>query len=174
MQSWFWEAFPLSGQAVFDWEHQQLSVVSRAPGNLDVFVLGYDKKIWTTYWNDQQGWAAEQFPLPGQAVFDWEHQQLAAVSRAPGNLDVFVLGYDKKIWTTYWNDQQGWAPEPFRLPGQAAFAWEPPQLAAVSRAPGNLDVFVLGYDKKFWTTYWGDIGPSITRLIDNGPFGAKY
>src|SRR3954453_2607964 len=78
MQSWFWEAFPLSGQAVFDWEHQQLSVVSRAPGNLDVFVIGYDKKIWTTYWNDQSGWAPEPFPLPGQAVFDWEHQRSGA------------------------------------------------------------------------------------------------
>ena len=171
---WAADWFPLPGQAVFDWEHQKLAAVSRAPGNLDVFVIGYDKHIWTTYWNDRAGWAPEPFPLPGQAVFDWEHQQLAAVSRAPGNLDVFVIGYDKHLWTTYWSDQTGWAPGPFPLPGQSVFDWEHQQLAAVSRAQGNLDVFVIGYDKHIWTTYWGDIGASMTKLIDNGAFGAKY
>jgi IgA Peptidase M64 len=121
-----------------------------------------------------QSWFWDEFPLSGQAVFDWEHQQLAVVSRAPGNLDVFVIGYDKKIWTTYWNDQQGWAPEPFPLPGQAVFDWEHQRLAVVSRANTNLDVFVIGYDKKIWTTFWGDVGVSATRLIDNGPLGSRY
>ena len=48
------------------------------------------------------------FPLPGAAVFDRDKQQIAAVSRAPGNLDLFVIGFDNHIWTTFWNDVGGW------------------------------------------------------------------
>jgi hypothetical protein len=42
-------------------------------------------------------------------VFDREHQQIAAVSRASGNLDLFVIGNDNHIWTTYWSDQASWS-----------------------------------------------------------------
>jgi hypothetical protein len=77
--------------------------VSRTPGNLDLFVIGFDNKVWTTFWPNAQGqWNADWFPLPGQAVFDHEKQQIAAVSRAPGNLDLFVIGFDNKVWTTFW------------------------------------------------------------------------
>ena len=49
-----------------------------------------------------QVWNSDWFPLPGQAVFDHEHQQIAAVSRASGNLDLFVIGFDNHIWSTFW------------------------------------------------------------------------
>jgi hypothetical protein len=49
------------------------------------------------------GWNGDWFPVPGQAVFDRERQQVAAVSRAPGNLDLFVIGFDNHIWTTFWS-----------------------------------------------------------------------
>jgi hypothetical protein len=41
-------------------------------------------------------------------VFDKDKQQLAAVSRASGNLDLFVIGFDNHVWTTFWNDHVGW------------------------------------------------------------------
>ena len=170
---WSADFFPLPGQAVFDRSVQQLAAVSRAPGNLDLFVIGFDNHVWTTYWNDAGGWSADFFPLPGQAVFDHTQQQLAAVSRAPGNLDVFVIGFDNHVWTTYWNDAGGWSADFFPLPGQAVFDRDQQQLAVVSRAPDNLDVFVIGFDNHIWTTYWGASTTSMTKLIDNGPFGAK-
>ena len=69
--------------------------MSRASGNLDLFVVGNDNHVWSTYWNDQAGWSRDWFSLPGQAVFDREHQQVAAVSRASGNLDLFIEGLPK-------------------------------------------------------------------------------
>ena len=48
------------------------------------------------------------FPLPGASVFDHEKQQIAAVSRAPGNLDLFVIGFDNHVWSEFWNDRVGW------------------------------------------------------------------
>ena len=43
------------------------------------------------------------FPLPGQAVFDREKQQIAAVSRTPDNLDLFVIGFDNHVWSAWWS-----------------------------------------------------------------------
>ncbi|MDQ0769546.1 hypothetical protein QF031_002295 [Pseudarthrobacter defluvii] len=148
---WNADWFPLPGQAVFG-EQQQVAAVSRAPGNLDLFVIGYDHHIWSTFWTEGGGWNADWFPLPGQAVFG-EQQQVAAVSRAPGNLDLFVIGYDHHIWSTFWTEGGGWNADWFPLPGQAVFG-EQQQVAAVSRAPGNLDLFVIGYDHHIWSTFW--------------------
>ena len=39
-------------------------------------------------------WNTDWFPLPRQAMFDRKTQKIAAVSRAPGNLDLFVIGND--------------------------------------------------------------------------------
>jgi hypothetical protein len=47
--------------------------------------------------------------LPGQSVFDHEKQQIAAVSRAPGALDLFVIDFDSHVWSEFWNDQVGWS-----------------------------------------------------------------
>ncbi|WP_316753724.1 hypothetical protein [Pedobacter gandavensis] len=74
--------FPLPGEAVFDRDKQHVSAVSRAPGNLDLFVIGFENHVWTTFWNDQVGWNPDWFPLPGQVVFDWDKQHVSAVSRS--------------------------------------------------------------------------------------------
>jgi hypothetical protein len=102
--------FPLPGNAVFDKDHQQIVAVSRAPGNLDLFVIGFDNRVWTTFWPNNGNWNGDWFPLPGNAVSDHEKQQLAVVSRAPGNFDLFVIGFDNCVWTTFWNDAVGWSP----------------------------------------------------------------
>ncbi|MEV0666438.1 G1 family glutamic endopeptidase [Actinomadura luteofluorescens] len=152
--------FPLPGAAVFDHTTQQIAAVSRAPGNLDLFVIGFDNRIWSTFWNDQGGWNGDWFPLPGGAVFDHTTQHIAAVSRAPGNLDLFVTGFDNRAWTTWWNWQDGWGDPQnghyFPLPGGAVFDHTTQQIAAVSRAPGNLDLFIIGFDNRGWSEFWND------------------
>src|SRR5258707_11861470 len=94
MNIWNRDWFPLPGQAVFDRDKQQIAAVSRAPGNLDLFVIGFDNHVWSTFWNDAGGWNRDWFPLPGRHVFDHEKQKIAAVSRTPNNLDLFVIGFD--------------------------------------------------------------------------------
>jgi hypothetical protein len=100
-----WRAwFPLHAETVFDHATQQIAAVSRAPGNLDLFVVGFDNVVYTTFWNDAAGWnPGGWFPLHAETVFDHATQQIAAVSRAPGNLDLFVVGFDNVVYTTFWN-----------------------------------------------------------------------
>ena len=161
--STFWNAngwskdwFPVPGQAVFDREHQQVAAVSRGPNNLDLFVVGNDNHVWSTFWN-ANGWSKDWFPVPGQAVFDREHQQVAAVSRGPNNLDLFVVGNDNHVWSTFWN-ANGWSKDWFPVPGQAVFDREHQQVAAVSRGPNKLDLFVVGNDNHVWSTFWNANG----------------
>jgi IgA Peptidase M64 len=169
--AWSQDWFPLAGQAVFDRDNQQVAVVSRAAGNLDLFIVGNDNHVWSTYWSG--AWSPDWFPLSGQAVFDRVHQHVAVVSRAAGNLDLFIVGNDNHIWSTYWSDGGGWSPDWFPLPGQAVFDLATQQVAAVSRATENLDLFIIGNDSHIWSTYWGAADVTMVKLIDNGPFGSK-
>lgn len=98
---WNGDWFPLPGQAVFDRDKQHITAVSRAPGLLDLFVIGFDNHVWTTFWNAATGWNGDWFPLPGQAVFDRDKQHIAAVTRTPNNLDLFVIGFDNRVWSTF-------------------------------------------------------------------------
>jgi hypothetical protein len=149
---WNRDWFPLPGQAVFDRATQHIAAVSRGPGNLDLFVIGFDNHVWSTFWTETGGWNRDWFPLPGQAVFDRATQHIAAVSRL-GNLDLFVLGFDNHAWSTFWTGASGWNADFFSLPGQAVFDRDKQHIAAVSRGMGNVDLFVLGFDNRAWTTF---------------------
>ncbi|MFI9629360.1 hypothetical protein [Streptomyces sp. NPDC052042] len=48
-------------------------------------------------------WNPDFLPWPGGAVFDHEKQKLAVVSRFTGQLDVFIVGFDNRVWSTFWN-----------------------------------------------------------------------
>jgi hypothetical protein len=37
-----------------------------------------------------------------ETVFDHSTQQVTAIARTPDHLDLFVIGMDNAIWSTYW------------------------------------------------------------------------
>lgn len=156
--TWNTDWFPLPGKAVVDRDRQQVAAVSRTPGNLDLFVIGFDNRIWSTFWSATGGWHGDWFALPGQAVFDRNTQQVTAVSRAPGNIDLFVIGVDNRVWSTIWTDLRGWNADWFALPGKALFDHLHQRVAALARTPRNLDLFVLGVDNRAWSTFWTTAG----------------
>ena len=153
---WNGDWFPLPGQAVFDRDLQQVTAVSRTEGVMDLFVIGFDNRVWSTFWTADGGWNGDWFPLPGQAVFDRATQKVAAISRAGGNLELFVIGFDNRVWVTFFNDGAGWNRDWFPLPGKAVFDRAVQQVAAVSRAEGNMDLYVVGFDNHVWSTYWAE------------------
>jgi Papain family cysteine protease len=131
-----------------------VTAVSRDPNKLDIFLVSNDGGIYTAAWdanaaNGQwQGWwrILDGSAVPGTAV--------AAVSRDPNKLDVFVIGTDNGIYTAAWdanaaNGQwQGW----WKILDGVAAAGS--GVAAVSRDPSKLDIFVVGTDKALWTAAW--------------------
>ena len=148
-----WRQIP--GNHVFDHLHQQVTAVARSEGNLDLFVIGNDKHIYTQAWPDpnrpgQWQWLPEWGAIPGNHVFDHLHQRIAAVSRGAGNLNLFVIGYDDRIYTQSWPDpnrpgQWQWLPEWGAIPGNHVFDHLHQQVTAVSRCQRSLDLFVIGH-----------------------------
>jgi hypothetical protein len=133
--------------------HSTISVVSRDPAKLDVFIVASDGSIYTAAMDDNydhgawRGWWGIGSGLqPGAAI--------QAVARDPNKLDVFTFGTDNGIYTAAWDQYQanatwrGW----WRVLDGLAATDSP--LAVESRGPNLLDVFILGLDGAIWEADW--------------------
>jgi hypothetical protein len=149
-----------------------VSAVGRTPDHLDVFWIGPDGAIGSTWWDAAPGcsWGDHTpFPItpPGAAQLGG----LAGVSRQPEHLDVFWVGPDGGIGSTWWHGGAGtgWGDhQPFGIaPGGAARAGSP--VVAVARTPDHLDVFWIGPDGGIGSTWW-DAAPGC-NWGDHTPFG---
>jgi hypothetical protein len=152
--------FKLHPETVFDHTKQKIAVVSRTPNNLDLFVIGFDNAVWTTFWSAAGGWnPGGWFRLHPETVFDHTTQQLSVVARTPNNLDLFVIGFDNVVYSTFWSAAGGWNPGGwFKLHPETKFDHTTQKLSVVSRTPNNLDLFVIGFDNVVYSIFWGAAG----------------
>ena len=82
-----------------------VTAVARTPDHLDVFWVGADGNISTTFWHKGQNWAAP-FPIAPKGFAS--PGAVTAVARTPDQLDVFWVGADGND-TTFWHKGQNWA-----------------------------------------------------------------
>jgi hypothetical protein len=156
-----------------------VSVAARAPGHLDVFWVTPTGAVMTNYWDAgfRNGQWNAPFALtpPGSAVAS----QIAAVGRTVDHLDIFWVAQDGSVWTDAWdlqaNNAQWAAPLQIGRKGSAV----PGMVAAVTRAPGHLDVFwvapdgsVTGFswDANFNNGQWN--GPEVVAWPNSALPGA--
>ena len=169
MWSTFWTAaggwnpggwFKIHPETVFDHKTQQIAAFSRTPNNIDLFVIGFDNAVWSTFWTAAGGWnPGGWFKIHPETVFDHTTQQIAAFSRTPNNIDLFVVGFDNAVWSTFWTAAGGWNPGGwFKIHPEIVFDHRTQQIAAFSRTPNNIDLFVVGFDNAVWSTFWTAAG----------------
>lgn len=131
-----------------------ISAVSRAPDKLDIFLVSNDNRVYTAAWQHGvaqgkwRGWwrIGSRQAMPGSPV--------GVVARDPNKLDVFVAGIDGRTYTAAWDQHvargrwRGWwnILRGSIKPGSA--------VAAVSRHPQKLDVFIVSTDGNVWTAAW--------------------
>jgi hypothetical protein len=161
-------AFPIgSGRASTG--NSPICAVTRFDGALDVFWIGPDGAVATTWANphvDNGAWHAP-FPItpPGASRMN---SPLAALTRFDGALDVFWIGSDGAVATTWANphvDNGAWhVAFPITPPG-ATRADSP--LAASTRLEGALDVFWIGPDGAVASTW-------ANPRVDNGAWHAPF
>ena len=77
-------------------------LVSRVPGHLDLFAIGFDNRVRSTFWSEATGWSSHWFQLPGGTTFDHTTRQISALARAAGTLDLFAIRSDDSVWTMFW------------------------------------------------------------------------
>jgi hypothetical protein len=145
------------------------AVLSRDPDHTDIFVMGIDGRVWTTWWaqginnNRWNPW----FPItddpndPERSRFSTTTPP-AVLSRDAGHADVFVMGNDGRVWTTWWaqgvnnNHWNPWFPITDN-PGDRSVSTfskaSPP--AALARGSARMDLFLIGSDARVWTNWWG-------------------
>ena len=126
-------------------------------------MIGFDNQVYTHFWNGQ--WNADWFPLPGQHVFDHEQATDRGGVAGPSNLDLFR----DRLRQPGLHARSGTAPVERRLVPAARPARLRPQEATDRggvAGPGNLDLFVIGFDNRVYSTFWGPILDHFTFADD--------
>ena len=146
---------------MFDRKTQKIAAVSRAPGNLDLFVIGNDSHIG---------------PRPGAAPLTigtltgvrFLGKRCLTVTRNmsqrfPGLRTILTCSSSETMVASEAamvtsGPRPGVAPlagtlTGARFPGKRCLTATAQKIAAVSRAPGTLDLFVIGNDSHVWTTH---------------------
>jgi hypothetical protein len=130
---------------------RQLAVVQRGWDKVDLFLVGEDGGIWTRKWLNSTSWADWQRVLDFQAM---PGAPVTAISRHPGQLDVFSIGLDSCVWVAASTEEvangawYGW----WNLCGVAVAANSP--IAVASRNPNQLDLFAVGQDRGIYAAAW--------------------
>lgn len=135
-----------------------LAVASRAPTILDVFVTGNDGVVYTSNWTQGGAWTGignKWWNIGG--VFP-AGAPLAVASRNPGQLDVFVCGNDGCVYTSAWTAGGQWTGTGNKWWNIGGIFSSGAPLAALSRNPNQLDLFIAGEDGVVYTSSWSDGG----------------
>ena len=127
--------------------------VSRSASHLDVFAVGGDGIVYTASWQDGVGWSSDQGGWRAIGGTFQPGAPIGAVARTPENLDLFVVGNDGIVYTSWWMAGQDWSGHQNWRPIGGTFPVGAP-VAAVSRTPGNIDLFVVGNDGNVYTAWW--------------------
>jgi hypothetical protein len=156
-----------------------VTATARSPGNLDVFFIGTDGNVYNAYWSTAMGVNAQGQPnwktIPittGACTMTNEScagrgqpgSGVAVVARTPTHLDLFYVGSDGGIWSSWWDaTATSWTTEELYGPHSywqytAGAVPTSATLTAVARTENNLDVFFLGIDGGLWTTTWQNGG----------------
>ena len=89
-----------------------ISVLSRFPEHLDLFAVGRDAAVYSTFWDANGGWPNNWFRLADTNFGDGFKvplgSQVTSVARAPDLIDLFVAGFDGGVYSTFWNAPGGW------------------------------------------------------------------
>ena len=133
--------FQIHPETVFN--QKSPTVISRNSSQVDVFKIGNDNAVWTTFWNPQNGWN-QWFRIHPETVFDNQNGYITVVSRNPDQIDLFTTGFDNAVWTTFWNPGNGWN-NWFQVHPETVFNQHTP-VTVISRNPDQLDLFKIGFD----------------------------
>jgi hypothetical protein len=129
-----------------------VTVVSRNPDHLDLFITNQAGSILSTYWDAATGWAVGWFDIPGGGAAS-PGSPVTVIARNPDHLDLFLIGTDGQIYSTYWDTATGWAVGWFGVPGGAT-ANLGSTVTVVARNPDHLDLFVTNQVGSILSTYW--------------------
>jgi hypothetical protein len=144
-----------------------LTAFARVPEQLDLFWVGADGSVWSTWWNQSANNGAWNSPFTISGPGTAEPGSLSVVARLPFHLDVFWVGPDGAVHSAWWdaNANNGFWNPPFAIAGPGSAAWG--TIAAVSRLAEHIDVFWIGCDGSVQSAWWDQ---NANKGLWNSPF----
>jgi len=87
----------------------EVSAVARTGNNLDLFVVGNDGRVYTSWWSAGADWSGVNDNWRPIGGFFPPAARIAAVARTGTNLDLFVVGNDGRVYTSWWSAGADWS-----------------------------------------------------------------
>jgi Papain-like cysteine protease AvrRpt2 len=143
-----------------------VAAVARTPNNLDLFITGNDGRVYTSWWFQGVDWSGINDNWRPIGGFFPPAAPLGAVARTPTNLDLFITGNDGRVYTSWWFQGVDWSGINDNWRPIGGFFPAAAPVAAVSRKPDHLDLFVNGNDNRAYTSWWVN-GSDWSGIKDN-------
>ena len=96
-----------------------VSCLSRFQDHIDLFVSGFDGGVYSTFWDANGGWFNRWFRLTDNNFPDGftvpPGSRVWSLSRFKDHIDLFVVGRDGGVYSTFWDANGGWFNRWFRV-----------------------------------------------------------
>ena len=166
-----WSAYADLSKPLFGYKGDP-TIVSWAPGRLDVFARGGDDKLWQRFsTNGGASWSDWIKPVGDNGTLASPPD---ASTRGPNTIDVWVLGTDNNVYQLWWDGVtwNGWLGQG-RPSGPGISGGSHP--TAISRDGTRVDVFARGGDNKLWQKTWSgfDWSSWVQPVGDAGTLGSS-
>lgn len=125
-----------------------VTAVSCHPGQIDVFTVGIDGRVYTASWNSHDNWKGW---LSIEGLVARPGTYVGAVSRSTDQLDIFVADINGRIMSAAWTPGTGWHGWWHIQGGRTG---SDGYVTAVSRSIDKLDIFTIGLDWGIRTAAW--------------------
>jgi hypothetical protein len=135
-----------------------LSVIARNPSQLDVFVTGLNGNVYTSFYVDGGQWSGfgdKWIDIGG--VFN-PGAPVAAISRNPNQIDLFITGQNGDVYTSWYIDGQQWSGIGNKWTDIGGVFPAAAKISAVTRKPSRIDLFVSGLNGDVYTSWYDDGG----------------
>jgi hypothetical protein len=128
-----------------------INVVARFPEHLDVFAVAADGRTMSNWWDQASGWAGWFHVQGGIASPAGAGSPVTAVARYAGHLDLFTIGTDNRVYSSWWDASSGW------------HGWFPignlqcrpgSTVNVVCRYSDHIDLFTTASDGRTMSTWW--------------------
>ena len=133
-----------------------VTVVSRNPNQLDLFVTGNDGRVYTSWWTGgQTDWTGIGNRWRNIGGIFRPASPVSANARNPNQLDLFITGNDGCVYTSWWTGgQTDWTGIGDRWRNIGGIFPVAAPVSVLARNPNQLDLFIAGNDGCVYTSWW--------------------
>jgi hypothetical protein len=147
---------------------QPITAVWSNASHLDLFTVGQDGAIWSTWWEAGKSAQSWQWFRIGSLRMASPGQPVTAVWANPQHLDLFITSADGTVKSAWWEAASGW--QNWFAIGPSGNASAGQRVTAVWANPQHLDLFITSADGTVKSTWW-DAASGWQNWFAIGPSG---